>query len=1097
LSSHDGELGVGSHKVAPKQEWSAATHTVTSPTDAYGVIRFQSEPRRSTARYLRLAHDTKPELIVQLFTREWNLELPNFVITVQGGIVDSVEQSGNLENGLLKAAKTTGAWIFTGGISTGAAKLHDYADDTFPRKYSQYSGRMISIGIAPWGIIDEKHELHRRHTSIPHSSTQSLNSNYAVLNRHNAYFLLADDGTTGKCGAELVLRRELEKYIFTNISHPGFQHGIPMVCVMVGGGPDTITTVVRYVMGTPPVPVVVCAGSGQAADLLANILNCDEDCSINTIQDTFEVGTEEAQRIHSELVECTKKKDVFIIFKLTDQTEETSHSLDRVIIKAVLKSQHYSLFQQLSLLITWNQVGIAKSDLFVCGQKWAENDLENAMMQALKTDNTGFVELLLANGICMRRFLSISILEELYYTTQGPSNTLGYILKDVRRVIPERYTLLDIGLVVNKLMGGAYKSHYAQKKFVEIYSKAMQSPTSVRRNRTLFNRTFGSIKESSNYLPQTNEQSTDIARFNYPFNELFIWAVLTKRQKMAVLMMQHGAESLAKTLIACKLYKAMAREAAEDDLGAHIYTDLRNYRREFEDISLKLLDFCYRKDHEQAEQMMTCELQNWSGETCLNLAVEANHKALLAHPCSQFILGDIWMGGLCARKNMNVKVIFGLVCPFYVTQLEFKTKEEFHLIPQPEEEDFSNFMTESYSTEDAPTYDVDADDESPVRQENCRRRNVVVQENGEDLTECDLSQDLNQPTNLVTKKIRPLKLREKFCKFYSAPITKFWGDLISYSFFLFTSTYIVLARMESTPTWEGYFTIAYMFTFTCEKIREIIFSEPVPARYKLSVWAWNMWNPCDIAAVVLFFIGLYLRFNPSTIKIGRIYFSVTSIYWHLRIMKYMQVNKYLGPLVTIIGKMLQSMSYFLVILMVVLLGFGVSRQGMLYHKEQPQWSLIVDVFAEPYLMLFGEVFAESIDSACDDDEDKRKCETGIWIATIQMGVYLLVANILLINLLIAVFTNIFKKVKIVSHQIWMFQRFRFVKEYKQKPILPSPLIVICHINLSLKYCYHKLCGKRKLRAKREKPFLKHNRTERLHHFEEECIEAYFQDQGKS
>lgn len=37
--------------------------------------------------------------------------------------------------------------------------------------------------------------------------------------------------------------------------------------------------------------------------------------------------------------------------------------------------------------------------------------------------------------------------------------------------------------------------------------------------------------------------------FKYPFNELLMWAVLTKRQAMAKLMWQHGEEALAKVTI--------------------------------------------------------------------------------------------------------------------------------------------------------------------------------------------------------------------------------------------------------------------------------------------------------------------------------------------------------------------------------------------------------------------------------------------------------------------------------------------------------------------------------------------------------------------
>jgi transient receptor potential cation channel subfamily M protein 3 len=53
---------------------------------------------------------------------------------------------------------------------------------------------------------------------------------------------------------------------------------------------------------------------------------------------------------------------------------------------------------------------------------------------------------------------------------------------------------------------------------------------------------------------------------------------------MALLMWQRGEEALAKALVACKLYKAMAHEAAEDDLETQIYEELRSYGREFEHI---------------------------------------------------------------------------------------------------------------------------------------------------------------------------------------------------------------------------------------------------------------------------------------------------------------------------------------------------------------------------------------------------------------------------------------------------------------------------------------------------------------------------------
>lgn len=61
----------------------------------------------------------------------------------------------------------------------------------------------------------------------------------------------------------------------------------------------------------------------------------------------------------------------------------------------------------------------------------------------------------------------------------------------------------------------------------------------------------------------------EVCRFTYPFHELMVWAVLMKRQKMALFLWQRGEEAMAKALVACKLYTAMAKESSElvDDIA--------------------------------------------------------------------------------------------------------------------------------------------------------------------------------------------------------------------------------------------------------------------------------------------------------------------------------------------------------------------------------------------------------------------------------------------------------------------------------------------------------------------------------------------------
>jgi transient receptor potential cation channel subfamily M protein 3 len=118
------------------------------------------------------------------------------------------------------------------------------------------------------------------------------------------------------------------------------------------------------------------------------------------------------------------------VFRISqDQPQE----LDQTILTALFKSQQLSPAEQLSLALIWNRVDIARSEIFVYGQKWPPGALEQSMMQALQHDRIDFVKLLLENGVSMRKFLSIPRLEELYNTV---SCTFANLIQSVCLVNP-------------------------------------------------------------------------------------------------------------------------------------------------------------------------------------------------------------------------------------------------------------------------------------------------------------------------------------------------------------------------------------------------------------------------------------------------------------------------------------------------------------------------------------------------------------------------------------------------------------------------------------------------------------------------------------
>ena len=49
----------------------------------------------------------------------------------------------------------------------------------------------------------------------------------------------------------------------------GLGQGVPLVCLILEGGPNVIAIVLESLREDPPVPVVVCDGSGRASDIIS------------------------------------------------------------------------------------------------------------------------------------------------------------------------------------------------------------------------------------------------------------------------------------------------------------------------------------------------------------------------------------------------------------------------------------------------------------------------------------------------------------------------------------------------------------------------------------------------------------------------------------------------------------------------------------------------------------------------------------------------------------------------------------------------------------------------------------------------------------
>uniref|UniRef100_A0AAX7T8E0 Transient receptor potential cation channel, subfamily M, member 1a n=1 Tax=Astatotilapia calliptera TaxID=8154 RepID=A0AAX7T8E0_ASTCA len=1061
-------------EVQSTERWSALKHTQVSPTDAYGVLEFQGGGHVNKAMYIRVSFDSKPDSLLHLMLKDWQLELPTLLISVHGGL-QNFDLPPKLKQvfgkGLIKAAVTTGAWIFTGGVSTGVIR---HVGDALKDHSSKSRGKVCAIGIAPWGIVENKEDLIGRDVTRPYQTMSNPLSKLSVLNSSHSHFILADNGTCGKYGAEVRLRRQLEKHISLQKINTRLGQGVPVVCLIVEGGPNVISITLESLKEEPPVPVVVCDGSGRASDILSFAHRyCEEDGLVSesvkdqllvTIQKTFNYSRSQAQQIFLMVMECMKKRALITVFRMGSEGQQ---DIEMSILTALLKGTNASASDQLSLALAWNRVDIARSQIFVYGLHWPVNSLEQAMMDALVLDRVDFVKLLIENGVNIHHFLTIPRLEELYNTGNLPPDY--------------QITLIDIGLVLEFLMGGAYRCKYTRKSFRTLYNNlyGLKRPKALKLLGMEDDepRPKGKGKKNKKKEEEVDIDVDDpeVSRFQYPFHELMVWAVLMKRQKMALFLWQRGEEAMAKALVACKLYKAMAHESSQSELVDDIYQDLENNSKDFGQLAYELLDQSYKHDEQVAMKLLTYELKNWSNSTCLKLAVAAKHRDFIAHTCSQMLLTDMWMGCLRMGKSNSLKVILGIIFPPAIMLLDFRLGDE---APHHSSKGSNDGKTkdDKKSNKDAAS-NVDATSKKGDEEEN----------------ESDKKHGKRVP------------IGRKIYEFYNAPFTKFWFNTISYLVYLMLYNYIILVKMERWPSLQEWIVVSYIVTLGLEKFRQILMSEPGKLKQKINVWLEDYWNITDLVAISVFIFGFLLRLEPEPyMGYGRVIYCVDIIFWYIRVLDIFGVNKYLGPYVMMIGKMMIDMLYFVVIMLVVLMSFGVARQAILHPDEEPTWRLARNIFYMPYWMIYGEVFADSIDPPCGEnlyDEDGKKlppCIPGAWLTPAIMACYLLVANILLVNLLIAVFNNTFFEVKSISNQVWKFQRYQLIMTFHDRPILPPPLIIFPHIYIVLKrLCCH--CRRRAEggeyddRERRLQLVLNADELKSLHEFEEQCVEEYFRE----
>ena len=994
------------------------SHIKEFPTNACGKIEFEGG---QTAKYLRLADNTPMEKIRE-FISEYDSLLklePHMALSIIGGNMNfklDGKKRDIFKKGVISAAQATNAWIISGGTNTGCMKLigEIVKEGQFLASEGIRMRKGIrTIGICSWGFIAHSDSLINPYMTdkvLTPEGVKSIhkvdyNSNVKIkkfvkppLNPNHSRFLLVDDGISRnhfdwESGGVAKFRANFEKMI-RKPKPEGF--GIPILTLLLEGGIDAIHEVKESVNRKEP--CVIIEGSGRAADILAFAYNHAEKNTLYTkAKGGYYLKEEHIKHLETEL------KVTF-----NDKIHEESYGLNNIVnwIKEII--QH-------SGRITIFNINM-------------EEDRDKKILCAVLKDEYSTVEHKMMMSMMWNR---PDIAEEMIFN--DPNRDFKWSDRPFDEVMTQALLRDNVKFIEMLFLNGfSLKWFLTATKLRELYNKAANEFPELKdqlekyighdRGKIFLNHIHNYLTvimknhkhpfyEEDRLLSEHRDKT-----FEDPNFEMFLWSILTNRSDLAEFFWSQSDHPVLATIFASTLYGFLNHFMYKNRSTSQRIHDLKQYYLEKAN---NIMELAYKKDRDKAIELVERKFERFGNNCMLDLAFMGHLKSFIANTPSHDAISGIWKRGFI---KLNVWMgILTIFCPFLLLTPKFK------------------FMP--------------------------------LGEGGSELN-----------------------FWEKLLVFYKAPVIKYLGHVISYTIFLCLYACTALFHFNWEFNLIEMSVYVWFLTLIADEIMEILGGPGNNLKSKLRIHLCCVWNRLDLIIYIFAVAGFAFKNWEETFGVSRVLFAVNLFLLYMRILRMYHASLALGPKLVIMQRMLPEIASFLFLLIIFILGYGTAREALLKSYSSfnvthvPE--ILNDVLFIPIWEMLGELEVEAlvptkphvcymkdgsldtfisgkqrvIENPLDNQqslphEEGKFCEDFTWyepVVKVFLAVYMLIANVMLLNLIIAVFTSIFSKVQENSKIVWRYEKYRMVKEFSTKPFLAPPLAIFQHLVRFLRLIWAKV-----------------------------------------
>ncbi|CAF2673374.1 unnamed protein product [Rotaria sp. Silwood2] len=493
---------------------------------------------------------------------------------------------------------------------------------------------------------------------------------------------------------------------------------------------------------------------------------------------------------------------------------------------------------------------------------------------------------------------------------------------------------------------------------------------------------------------------------DYIIRDLFLWSIVMNYMDLAKVFLAHMKDRICSTLIATEILSHL-REHSSDAVHGDKKTNLTHWINYFEQYAINCIDLCFKNDPNMA-RILAIQRVEMFGDVC----DDANSKRFASHPCCRQAENSIWYDKLHSDQ-FHLRYYIGQLIGLWTLGLLAPFTTRFRTV-----------------------------DQKPLPTE------PILQPYG--INYCD-PYAINHFNGFIKKKLY------KIWQFHQSLHIKFTYHQIQYVTFLFLFSYVLLFQFDpikaDRPSIDAVeiLVIVIVSCMFIEELRIFFNQDSLSFLGKCHNYFRYFFKQLCIISFVLFYIGLILRCQAvgysATFEAARIIMGYDLWLWWMGSLSFIIVNPFLGPHLVSIGKMLKNLSFFAILIAIVMTAYGVASRSMAFYGafEFNCRNVLRYVLYPVYYLLYTNLSGEL------NGLDESKHDSSSVATHILLAFHMLLINILLVNLLIAMFN--FQDVQSVQSDIWNYQQYTVVREYYDRPPLFIPFSTIFDIIALMKIFY--------------------------------------------